>query len=72
MNHLFDRSKVLDNRARVFWITGQVALGAAIYLLVRNYRSRLMERPLPALNFGLSEENRGSVYLTLSFGDPGR
>jgi hypothetical protein len=71
MNQLFDRSEVLDNRARIFWITGQVALGATIYLFVRNYRSRLIARPLPALNFGLTEESRGNIYLTMSFGDPG-
>jgi len=69
MNHEFDRVKVLDNRARVFWVTGQVALGATIYLFVKNFRSHSTERPLPALSLGLSPQNGGRVYVALTLND---
>jgi hypothetical protein len=75
MNRLFDRANTLDNRARIFWITGQVALGTTIYLLIRNYRIRSVERPLPSLGFDLTGDRGGGVYLTFTFGKeegPGR
>jgi len=68
MDRLFDRAETLDNRARIFWVTGQVALSATIYLLVRNYRIRSVERPLPSLGFDMNGDHGGTVYLSFTFG----
>ncbi len=68
MVRLFDRAETLDNRARIFWITGQVALGATIYLLIRNYRIRSLERPMPSLGLDLNGDRGGGIYLSFLFG----
>jgi len=72
MDSLYDQSRVMDNRARIYWITGQIALGASIYLFTREFRSHREERTRSALSFDMSRKNGGDFYLSLVYGDTGR
>jgi len=64
MNNLFERAEAMDDRARLFWVTGQAALGTTIYFFIQNYRSRKEERPVPAIQINLSPREGGSIAIS--------
>jgi hypothetical protein len=67
MNRLFNGAERMDNRARILWVSGQVALGATIFLFFRNLRGDQGKRPPPALKLGRSGES--PLIITWYFGD---
>ncbi len=72
MDDLFERAEVMDKRARLFWITGEVALGATIYLFVQKFRQDRGDRPQPALNVGLSPRGERGFFLSLEYAVGGK
>ena len=68
MDNLFERAEVLDRRARIFWITGEIALGATIYLFIKKFRENNLDRPQPTLSFNLSPQVEGGLFFSVHYG----
>ncbi len=68
MDRLYDQSRTMDNRARIFWISGEIALGASIYLWAREFREHDARRTRYPLSLGLSRRSGGDVFLSVAYG----
>jgi hypothetical protein len=69
---LFDRADTWDDRARVLWIGGQVALGTSVWLLLCRLRDGESERPEPALSLSVDREGAGGPALRIAYDWTGR